>query len=319
MRYSQVLVVGGSGFIGSHVVHRLTASGRSALVPARRRDRAKHLILLPTVEVVDADVHDDAALARLVSGCDAVVNLVGILHGSKADFARAHAELPRRIVAACAAARVRRLIHVSAIGASREAPSEYLRSKAEGEAAVAAASAQGIATTIFRPSVVFGLEDRFLNLFADLARLLPVLPIGGASAKMQPVWVEDVAQAIVNALDNESTFGRCYELCGPKVYTLAQLVAFAAEASGHPRRVVALPDGVAGLQARLMELAPGEPLLSRDNLLSLKVDNIASRQPYAMAPELGIVPASLESEATAYLAGATLQARLSRFRLRAHR
>ena len=327
MRHQNILVIGGAGFIGRHVIHRLAALGRRVLVAARRRQDARDLILLPTVDVVDANVHDDATLARLIADQDAVINLVGILQDRRGPagspygpgFARAHVELPRRIVKAAEQAHVRRLLHVSALGADPRAPSMYLRSKADGEAAVKAGQEDGIATTVFRPSVVFGREDRFLNMFAELAAWLPVLPLGSADACFQPVWVEDVAAAIVTALDTEATFGRTYELCGPRVYTLQELAEFAARASGHPRRVVALPAGLARLQARLMELLPGEPLLSRDNLDSMKVNNVASKQPYVPAPELGIHPASLEVEAAVYLSGVSAQRRFSRFRARAHR
>lgn len=317
MKKQNIIVLGGSGFVGRHIVHRLAAEGRRVIVPARRRQRARELILLPTVEVVDADIHDDATLSRLLAGPDAVVNLVGILHGSAAQFAQAHADLPRRVAAACGRAGIRRLLHVSALGADRHGASMYLRSKGEGEAAIAAS--RDVAATVFRPSVIFGRDDRFLNLFAELSAWFPFIPIGGADARLQPVWVEDVATAIVNAIDNEATHGRTYELCGPRIYTLRELVRFAGRASGHERPVIALPAGIARLQAALMELAPGEPLVSRDNLDSLRVDNVASTQPYVPAPELGIRPAPLEIEASIYLAGATLQARLSRFRTRAHR
>lgn len=316
MRHTDVLVLGGSGFIGSYVVNLLVARGCRVLVPARRRDKAKHLILLPTCEVVDADIHDDATLDRLVAGQDAVINLVGILHGSAEDFNRVHAELPRRVAAAGAKHRVHRLLHMSALGAAADAPSLYLRSKAAGEAHVRSSE---LAWTIFRPSVVFGAEDRFLNLFAKLARWFPVLPIGGADAKFQPVWVQDVARAIANSLDNEATYRKTYELAGPRIYTLRELVAFAARAAGHPRPVIALPDSVARLQARIMELLPGEPLLSRDNLDSMKVDNVAGEQPYRPAPELGIRATPLEPEAALYLAGLNARARLALYRARARR
>jgi len=325
MRHQNILLIGGSGFIGRHVASRLAADGRRLVVAARRRQRARDLILLPTVDVVDADVHDGATLERLMAEQDAVINLVGVLHGGRApagaaygpEFARAHVELPRRIVRAAAQAGVRRVLHVSALGADPRGPSMYLRSKADGEAAIKAAT--GIASTIFRPSVVFGRDDSFLNLLAGLAAWLPVLPLGCADACFQPVWVEDVAAAIVNAVDNEACFGKVYELCGPRVYTLQELAGFAARASGHPRRIVALPPGIARLQARLMELMPGAPLLSRDNLDSMKINNVASQQPYVPAPELGVHPASLEVEAAIYLAGASSQLRFDRFRARAHR
>ena len=316
MHHTQVLVVGGGGFIGRYIVNALVAHGCRVLVPARRRDRAKHLILLPTCDVVQADIHDDATLDRLVAGQQAVINLVGILHGTEAQFRRAHADLARRVVAACSRHRVRRLLHMSALGADAQGPSMYQRSKGEGEAAV---RASGLDWTVFQPSVVFGAEDRFLNLFGKLAALAPVLPIAGADVRFQPVWVEDVARAFVNALDNEATYGKVYELVGPTVYTLRELVAFAARAAGHPRPVINVPAGLARLQARLMELAPGEPLMSRDNLDSMQRDNIASTQPYVPPPELELRLTPMEPEASLYLAGMHPRTRFGGFRTRARR
>ncbi|MBS1163167.1 MAG: NAD-dependent epimerase/dehydratase [Burkholderiaceae bacterium] len=316
MRHSNVLVIGGAGFVGRYIVNELVGRGCRVLVPSRRRDKAKHLIMLPTCDVVEASVHDDAALETLVEGRDAVVNLVGILHGSEAQFEQAHCGLTRRVLAACARARVRRYLHMSALGADPNGPSMYQRSKGRAEQAVRESK---LAWTIFRPSVIFGAEDSFLNMFARLAAIAPVLPIGGAEVKFQPVWVEDVSRAFVNSLDNEVTIGRSYELCGPKVYTLRELVKFAAEAAGHRRPVVALPDGIARLQARLMQFAPGEPLLSVDNLDSMKRDNVASRQPYAPAPELGITATPMEPEASLYLAGLHPRTRFGGFRARARR
>jgi NADH dehydrogenase len=316
MQHKNILVIGGSGFVGRYLVNELVGRGCRVLAPARRRDKAKHLILLPTCDVVEADVHDDATLDRLVAGQQAVINLVGILHGTEAQFERAHVRLSQRIVAACTKHKVRRYLHMSALGADPNGPSMYQRSKGRAEQAVRASK---LAWTIFQPSVIFGAEDAFLNLFARLAAIAPVLPIGGAEVKFQPVWVEDVAHAFANCLDNDATVGKTYELCGPKVYTLRELVSFAATAAGHKRPVIALPDGVARLQARLMELAPGEPLLSRDNLDSMKRDNVASTQPYVPAPELGIGPAPMEPEASLYLAGLHPRTRFGGFRARARR
>ena len=315
MRHSKVLVLGGSGFIGRYIVNLLVGQGCRVLVPARRRDKAKHLILLPTCDVVDADIHDDATLARLTAGQDAVVNLVGILHGTAKDFERAHTRLAQRVIAACEAAGVDRLLHMSALGADENGPSEYQRSKGRAEAAVRASRLQW---TVFKPSLVFGPEDHFLNLFAGLARWFPLLPIAGASAKFQPVWVEDVATAFAHALDTEATYRKVYELAGPQVYTLRELATYAARTAGHPRPVVALPDGMARLQARIMELLPGEPLLSRDNLDSLKRDNVASIQPFTPAAELGVGQTPLEAE-TFYLQGMHPRTRFGGFRTRARR
>lgn len=316
MRHRNVLVIGGAGFVGRYIVNELVGRGCRVLVPSRRRDRAKHLILLPTCDVVEASVHDEATLASLVSGQDAVINVVGILHGTQAQFEQVHVALTQRVLAACTRAKVRRYLHMSALGADPNGPSMYQRSKGRAEQAVREST---LAWTIFQPSVIFGAEDSFLNMFAKLAAIAPVLPIGGAEVRFQPVWVEDVARAFVNSLDNEATVGKTYELCGPKIYTLRELVKFAAGAAGHRRPVVALPDGIARLQARLMELAPGEPLLSRDNLDSMKRDNVASRQPYVPAPELGISPTPMEPEASLYLAGLHPRTRFGGFRARARR
>lgn len=318
---NKILVIGGAGFVGRHIVARLVGQGLRVTVPTRHRSRAGHLILLPTVEVVESDVGNDDALDLLLRDHDAVINLVGILQGSRGtpygrEFARAHVELPKRIVAGCARHGVRRYLHMSALGADPKGPSMYQRSKGDGEAAVRASP---LDWTIFQPSVIFGPEDRFLNTFATLAKVFPVLPIGGADVRFQPVWIGDVAQAFVNALGNRDTYRKSYELVGPRVYTLRELVQFAAAASGRPRPVLALPGGIAQLQARMMELAPGEPLMSRDNLDSMKVDNIASRQPYVPAPELGITPTAMEAEAPRYLSGQTVRTRLDAFRARARR
>jgi uncharacterized protein YbjT (DUF2867 family) len=326
VKHQRILVLGGGGFIGRYVVDRLAARVASVVVPTRRRDRIKSLIVLPTAEVIDADVHDPVVLGRLVSDCDAVINLIAILQGDYppaprapygSEFLQVHVELPRRIVAACERYGVRRLLHVSALGADPKGPSMYLRSKGDGERI--AQSSSVVETTVFRPSIVFGREDRFLNLFARMARWVPLMAIGRPDARLQPVWVADVASAIVNALDNVETYGRTYELCGPRIYTLRELIQFATRAAGHPRPVVGLPDPVARMMAWIFEHLPGEPVMSRDNLDSLKIDSVASRQPYWPAPELGIHPTPMEPEAVLYLAGLHPRTRFGGFRARARR
>lgn len=302
MEHLSVLVAGGSGFIGCHVVEELARIGRRVVVPTRRLERAKHLQVLPTVEVVLADLYDDKQLHDLVREVDAVINLVGILHSRPPqgnapygpDFSHAHVELPKRLAAACAAEGVHRFIHISALGADQNAPSMYLRSKAAGEAA--ALSQPTVATTIFRPSVVFGGHDHFLNLFASLQKHFPVMPLACPGAKFQPVYVEDVAHAIVQALDDMRTAGKVIELAGPKIYTLRELVELAGRYSGHPRPVIGLPDGMGRMQAWMMEHLPGKILMSRDNLDSMKIDNVASQPPY---PGLHLTP--LEAVAPRYL------------------
>ena len=191
------LILGGTGFVGRHVCEKLHRQGWTLTVPTRRAVNAATVQHLPRLTVVEADVHDPAALARLLPDHDAVVNLVAILHGSEAAFERTHVELPRKIAAACAASGVRRLVHISALGVAEDGPSRYQRSKARGEALLRAA---GLDLTVLRPSVIFGNGDRFLNLFAQLQALFPVMPLAGAQARFQPVWVEDVALAVQRCL-----------------------------------------------------------------------------------------------------------------------
>ncbi len=295
-----ILLIGGSGFIGTHIAARLADAGYRVLVPTRRYGRARHLLVLPTVQVVEADVYDATQLDRLLQNCDAVINLVGVLHSRPGQpwgpaFERAHVELPRRIAKACLRNGVRRILHMSALGAAADGPSMYQRSKAEGEKLM---FASGLDVTSFRPSVVFGADDQFLNLFAQMQRWLPLMVLGGAEAKFQPVWVGDVADAFVHALDDPATIGHIYELVGPHVYTLRELVRLAGVYSGHPRPVIALPDSMARLQAWLFEQLPGEPLISRDNIDSMKADNIGSGH-YPLPPHWH--PQPLEAVAPAYL------------------
>ena len=309
---TRILVLGGTGFVGRAVCERLTerSSSDRIKVPTRRLARGQGVQLLPTVDLVQAQVHDDAQLQQLVQGVDVVINLIAILHGSEADFQRVHVELPSRLVNACHGAGVKRLVHVSALGASSGAPSRYLRSKAAGEAVLATS---GLDVTVLRPSVIFGTHDRFLNLFAQLQAVAPVMPLAGAQARLQPVWVEDVAQAIMHALDTPATIGQTFECAGPKVYTLSQLVHLAGQWSGHDRPQWALPHWAGWLQAAAMECLPGEPLMSRDNLASLAVPNVASGH----APDLramGITPTAMESVAPRYLGDLFLRPDLDRFR-----
>jgi NADH dehydrogenase len=313
----RTLVLGGTGFVGRAVCEKLFEGSPQGVivVPTRRPRHADAVRPLPTVLPLVADVHDDAVLARLLDGCDAVVNLVAILHGSRAEFERVHLALPQRLARACRAAGVRRLVHVSALGVGPGAPSNYLRSKTEGETVLQAA---GLALTLLRPSVIFGAQDRFLNLFARLQALAPLMPLAGGDARFQPVWVDDVAQAIVNALAQPASIGQTYECAGPGVYTLSELVHLAGRWSGHERPQFPLPMALGRLQALAMELAPGQPLMSRDNLDSMRVPNVASgRLPGLEA--LGITPTALEAVAPAYLGPQFARARLGRWRALAGR
>lgn len=286
-------MLGGSGFLGRHLIAELARRGMWVSVPSRRRERAKHLIVLPTVEVLEEDIHAPRTLERLLSGCDAVVNLVGTL--AERDLERLHAQLPAQIASACRASGVRRFLHVSALGAAPDAPSAYQRSKARGEEAVLGAAS--VDATVFRPSVVFGPEDRFLNLFARLARLMPVLALACPQARFQPVYVGDVALALAESLDEPEAHGKRYDLCGPHDYTLEGLVRFACAASGYRRLVIGLPPGLSYLQAWVLEHLPGR-LMTRDNVRSMQVPNVCAA---GCTLPFGLPARALEAIAPAYL------------------
>jgi NADH dehydrogenase len=314
-----ILVLGGTGFVGNSVCDKLVArsggAGGRIVVPTRFPGRVGSLQALPTVEIVRADVHDDATLRRLLRGKDAVIQLIAILHGRPSEFERAHVEFPRRLADACAACGVKRVVHVSALGASADAPSAYQRTKARGEDALKQAP---LDLTILRPSVIFGEHDHFLNLFARLQRIFPAMPLAGADAKFQPVWVEDVAQLITQSLDDRATIGQTIECTGPQVYTLRQLVAMAGWWSGHPRPIIGLPHSIGRLQAALLELLPGPPLMSRDNVDAMKIDNVASGKLPGLAT-YGIRPRSIEGVMPGLLAGTDGPARLDPWRAQAGR
>ncbi len=301
MRHASILLIGGSGFIGTHIAARLSAAGKRVFVPTRRYTRANHLLVLPTVQIVEADVFDEATLDSLLPRVDAVINLVGVLHSRPGHpwgpaFEHVHVALPRLLARACLRNGVARVLQMSALGADANGPSMYSRSKAAGERILL--DTDGLQVTAFRPSVVFGPEDNFLNLFAKLQALAPLMAVGGADAKFQPVYVGDVAQAFVDALDDRASFGKVYELVGPHVYTLRELVRLAGQYSGHRRPVIGLPDALARLQAFVLEHLPGPTLMSRDNLDSMKADNVASGH-YALPPHWK--PTPLEAVAPDYL------------------
>jgi uncharacterized protein YbjT (DUF2867 family) len=311
----RVLVLGGSGFVGRALCRRLAATHPAlrVIVPTRRLAHAQALRPLPTVEVVAADVHDPATLQTLLRGVDAVINLVAILHGTADEFDRAHVELPRRVAAACRSAAVTRLLHVSALGTGADAPSNYLRSKTRGEQVLREA---GLSLSILRPSVIFGAEDRFLNLFADLQALVPVLPLAGARALFQPVWVEDVAEALLRCLAPGAP--ALLACAGPEVLSLSELVRRAGRWAGHERAQWALPDGLGRLQAALLEWAPGPTLMSRDNFDSMQTPNVAGPDIPGLAA-LGITPTPMAAVMPDVLAGRGGRSGLERLRRSAGR
>ena len=283
----QILVLGGSGFVGHHLCQALSQRGHHVTVPTRRLP-ARSVQMLPGVSVVPADVHDAAQLRRLVQGHDAVVNLVAILHGSASAFEAVHVRLPETLAQVCLETGVRRLVQVSALGADENGPSMYQRSKGRGETVLRAAADRGaLDLTLLQPSVIFGRDDRFINLFAQLQRVFPVMPLAGAATRFQPVWVGDVVTALVQCLTQRRPIGHTYELAGPEVLSLRELVQIAGRHIGCPRPVLPLPHAVGWLQALAMEWLPGPTLMSRDNLASMQVDNVASGRHPGLA-DLGV-------------------------------
>ena len=315
----RILVLGGSGFVGRQVCEQLARLGWHITVPTRRAVNAARVQSLPGLTVIEANVHQEADLARLMPGHDAVVNLVAVLHGSEERFESVHVDLPGKIASAMKKAGVQRLVHISALGADPQGPSMYQRSKARGETVLHNA---GLQLTVLRPSVIFGAEDKFLNLFADLQAVAPFMPLAGSGTRFAPVWVGDVARAVVVCLQKLDTIGQTYELCGPDVMTLGELVQRAGQWAGvnegRGRPVIGLPMWVGWLQAAAMELAPGEPLMSRDNLASMKVDNIATGQLPGL-PALGISAASAAGVAPTYLGHRGPRSKLNRWRAGAGR
>ena len=315
MQLKEICVLGGSGFVGSAVVAKLDAAGYCVKVLTRRRETAKHLILLPNVQVVECDVMDYQALNSALRGIDAVINLIGILHESRrTSFNTMHHQLPAQLAKICADLGIKRLVHMSSLGARKTAPSQYLQSKSTGEAALVAFQGK-LNITIFKPSIIFGRGDSFINLFATLIKLMPAILLAKPSAKFQPVWVEDVATCFVSSLENSATYGMAYELAGPKAFTFRSLVQTIMDTLRIQRPIIGLNDSLSYALAFMMEILPGN-LMSRDNVKSMEVDSV-SNEPF---PEIfGITPTALEAVIPEYLVNQTPRGAYDRFRSSAAR
>ena len=309
----KICILGGGGFVGHHLASLLAERGHTVRIPCRDRDRIKDLLVLPTVEILEADIHDVQQLSDLFQGMDAVINLVGILHGSRDNFHQTHAELPARMIEACRSADVKRVLHMSALGADVNSRSVYQQTKAEGEERVLAAK-EWLDITLFRPSVIFGPGDSFLNLFANLLALAPIVPLAGGHARFQPVFVGDVARAFADSLEDPQTVGEIYSLCGPNIYTLAQLVTLVANELGYKRQVIPLNDRLSYAFALLMELKPGQKIMTLDNYYAMAKDNIC---PTGFPKRFG-PPTSLEA-VLGYLTGAGARHAYHTFRRTAQR
>ncbi len=317
MKVAKVCVLGGTGFVGRHLVARLANSDYEVRVLSRRRERHRDNLVLPKVHIVEAPMHDVDGLVEHLRGMDAVVFLPGILNESGGQtFREVHVELPRRVSDACVKARVKRILHMSALNADAgNGPSEYLRTKGEGEDVMHLTAGAGIAVTSFRPSVTFGADDSFFNRFADLLRFSPVMPLACASARFAPVYINDVVEAFVRALDNLATVGKRLELCGPDVYTLEEIVRYTARHMGLRRLVIPLSDGPSRVMASVLQFAPGKPM-TPDNYLSMRQDSVCRENGFAL---LGMQPASVDVIMPAHLGGRARGGRNTEYRRQAGR
>ncbi len=321
MLINRICIVGGTGFVGRTLANHLAREGIDVRILTRNRERHKdNLILLPNVELIQADVHNVDNLKKYFSGCNAVINLVGILNERGRDgsgFRHVHVELTRKIVDACQHTHIKRLLHMSALNAdAKTGTSHYLKTKGEAEDLAHQAASSGIKVTSFRPSVIFGREDSFFNRFAKMLKLTPLFfPLACARAKFAPVFVGDVARAFVQTLKNPESYGRRYELCGPKIYTLEQLVRYTAECTGTKRKIIPLNDLLSRIQAAFFDFVPGKPF-STDNYLSARVDSVCKQNGMA---ELGITPVAVEAVVPQYLAYQSQRARYNLFRSHTHR
>lgn len=319
MQTGRVCILGGTGFIGTHLVNRLGEEGIHCRVLTRNRERNRHLLVVPGLELVEADIFDPDALERQFTGMDAVINLVGILneHGRDGSgFRRAHVDLPGTVIQACHQAGVERLLHMSALGADEtDGPSFYQRTKGEGERLVLEAQMPHFNVTVFRPSVVFGPGDGFFNRFHKLLRISPVFPLPTPDSRYAPVYVNDVTEAFTRALTDRNTYGKSYELCGPEVYTLRQLVDYVATTAGINRIIIDCGDRLSRLQARVLQRVPGKPY-SMDNYLSATVDNVCTRNGLK---DLGIHATSIDAVVPGYLSSRSQRMQYNQFRRVARR
>lgn len=297
----KICMLGGTGFVGRSICMRLAALGHRIVIISRRRERHRDLLVLPTLSIVNGDVHDPEVLRAQFQGSDAVINLVGILNEKGRDgseFRRVHTELPEKVIGACRSTGVRRLLHMSALNADPSGPSHYLRTKGLGENLVHQAANSQTQVTSFRPSVIFGPHDSFTNRFAALLRHIPLaFPLACPDARLQPVYVGDVSVAFTHALRDIETFGKRYNLCGPKSYSLFELVSYIASLVQLKRHIIRLSDWQSRLQANVMEYVPGKPF-SRDNYESLQQDSVCSEK---FPQVFDLVPGNLEEIAPTYL------------------
>lgn len=308
MKINRVCILGGTGFVGRHLAARLSRAGIRCRIPSRNPQRHGALRLLPGVELTRCESLDTPQLQEQLEGCDCAVNLVGILNplGKGESFQSVHVALGDGVVEACKKAGVRRLLHMSALNASETSgASRYLKTKGEAENRIHTFGQPQIKVTSFRPSVIFGPDDSFFNRFASLLQLPGPFPLACPAARFAPVCVDDVAEAMWRTLDDRAAWGARYELCGPEVFTLEELVRYTAQCLGRRKSVIGLGDGLSRLQAKLLGMAPGKPF-TIDNYLSMQVESVCGKDGLGM---LGITPTSIEAVVPYFLGAKSERAR----------
>lgn len=299
MKAKQICILGGGGFIGRSLINRLAEKNYKIRVLTRRRERNRHLLVYPSVDLVEITNYEAQTLSNQIKDCDVVINLVGILneHGGKkgAGFDRVHVQIPKNLTEACRRVGVRRLLHLSVLNADVEAPSYYLRSKGEAEDFLL--NSPDVDVTIFAPSIIFGQDDNFINRYLGMMRMLPVLPMPCSDARFSPIYVNDVVHCMISSMKKEQTIGQRYALCGPRSYDFKELLNYAAKLAGRSRPIIGLGDGLSRVMGHLLGLLPTKPM-TYDNYLTLRVDSVCKE---GFPKVFEIEPASLEAILPRYL------------------
>lgn len=311
-RHQRILILGGTGFVGRHLCARLDREKYDITVITRLDAQRHDLWVLPRVRIIEADPHNEEQLTRALRGHDAAINLIGILNEKGRDgsgFQRAHVGMTKTVIAACRKANVKRYLHMSALGAGK-GQSHYQKTKGEAERIALAAGEEDLQVTVFKPSVIFGPGDSFILRFAGLLRWFAVLPLACPNARMAPVFIGNVVEAFLRCLNDRTSFGKSYQLCGPASYTLKELVEYTARTLAYRRLIIGLPDWASRMQGSLLDFVPGKPF-SKDNYLSLKTDNVCEHNDLE---QLDIAPLSIESVVPGYLGVNERQFRLGMFR-----
>lgn len=310
-----ICIIGGTGFVGTHLINKLVTQGHGVKIITRRPERHRHLKVLPGVKIISLDFFGKKILERQIDGYDVVINLAGILNPQgDNNFKKVHVDVAQRVAEATRSVGTTRLLHMSALNADENGESEYLRTK--GAAQKHVLSTEGLQVTSFAPSVIFGPGDNFFNLFASLLELLPVFPLTSAATRFAPVYVGDVVDAFINSINKPETFGKNYELCGPEVYSLKELVQYTAKQIGSSSKIIPLGRVMSRPLVAIMNMLPGSPI-TKDNFKSMKQDSVCQNN--SAINELGLSLHSIDSVVPGYLAGKDFAGQMDYLRTKAGR